>query len=848
MKRFRVLFLSILIFSFLIPLFTKAGAFADQNSSQNSTQVQTGIFLPTSYLQYYKLDNPYALCRYTGNGEDFVAISHKDAIVIYKNEKFSSVPLQLGDVSVKAVQRYGNFLLFLYDSNVHYVDISGFEEDGWSSTPVNTHIFSANSFSIHGDYIVVHTSDYVKKYKISTDLSGGFTIDESTESKAFFQNSAMLLLSPSGEVYCSKIGQDGIFSWQNADSPIIQASNVESLICTEDGSTLYYSCPTGVYGVDMSAQEKTPYQITASAPVGEEPDLGNVYSPKGICLVGDKLWIVDGKINAVQEIDLAKDNSFTEFAITTNSKAINRLTAKVKDIAVDKERIYALDEGRIVVINDIATNERTYNRINLVDDIECFAVGNDYICYYTGEYVHVCKITPDEENELIFNLSNASKSKLANVVDITYSENAFYLITTETIDNDSHPVAYKIDLSNETLHFESVLSTQTSVGSAYEIAVDVFGTIYYCAKEGDNYEFYSYDGKTVEFLARTPITSTIRNLQTDFDGKLYALYDQNSIEIIEKNSVTAKTLKTSANLGEIAPAKSMCLSCNSQTAYFIFEGLILSSSAPSDLNVATPHTIDIPQGFSTAFNANQTFAKVKKGAKLFKIDLSELSGEHFKFVDYTENLSASEEYAVISLDEKYSLLIKDGVSAVARNSDIESAFSVNASNYSRFANVKFATYSLPVLEKLYKTENLVDKFKAVTIVGEITFNGVDYCVVKDGENFGYIPKSFLVESIVTEDGNVKIDDVYVYKKGGVAILDGEGNQLGVFEEKTKVTVLKRGNLLTILYGDGIAYVDSACIVPDSTSDVMKSVAVLIASISVCITALYLENRFLTNNG
>ena len=119
-------------------------------------------------------------------------------------------------------------------------------------------------------------------------------------------------------------------------------------------------------------------------------------------------------------------------------------------------------------------------------------------------------------------------------------------------------------------------------------------------------------------------------------------------------------------------------------------------------------------------------------------------------------------------------------------------------------------------------------------------------MIKDGENCGYIPKTFLVESVITEDGNVKIDDVYVYKKGGVAILDEEGNQLGVFEEKTKVTVLKRGNLLTILYNGGIAYVDSACIVPDSTADVMKSLAVLIASISVCITALYLENRFLTN--
>lgn len=847
MKKFRGFLISILIFAFIIPLFIKAEAFASQNSVQDSTQVETGIFLPTSYLQYYKLDNPYALCRYKSDGEDFVAISHKDAIVVYKNEKFSSVPLALGNVSVKAIQRYGNFLLFLYDSYIHYIDISGFEEDGWTASPINTYIPSANSFSVCGDEVVVHSSDYVKKYKISTDLSGGFTIDESTEERLFFQNSAMLLLSPDGNVYFSKIGQDGIFSWAQPESPVIKASNVESIICTEDGSTVYYSCPNGVYGVDVNAQNSAPYEIVSSKPLDANSDLGNVYTPKGICLVNDKLWIVDSSINAVQEIDLANGNNFTEFAITTNSTAINRLSAKVKDIAVDKERIYALDDGRIVVINDIGTAERTYNRINLNEQIESFAVGNDYICYYSGEYVHVCKITPDDGDELLFTLSDNAKTKLANVVDITYSENVFYVATTETINNESHPVIYKINLTDETLKLEKILSDKTQAGSAIEVTVDVFGIVYYCSKSGENYEFYSFDGNEVESLAKRGITTPIRNLQTDFDGKLYALYDENSIDIIDNGKIISKTLKTSANLGQIEPAKSMCLSCNSQTAYFIFEGLILSSANPSDLDIATPHTIDIPEGFSTAYSKEQTFAKIKEGAKLFKVDLSEVGGEYFKFVDYTENVDKSTDYAVIKLDERYSLVIKNGVSAVVRNSDIESEFYVTNYDYSRYANVKFTAYSLPVLEKLYKTEHQIDKYNKVEIIGEITFNGKLFCIVKDGEKIGYIPKTFLVEKIVTEDGDAQIENVYVYKKGGVIVLDGEGNQLGIFEDKTKVTVLKRGNLLTILYGNGVGYVDSACIVPDSTSDVLKSVAVLIASLSVCITAIYLENRFLTNN-
>ena len=71
------------------------------------TTTSTEIFLPTTYLQYYKLENPYAICREEVDGKEFVAISHKGALVIYSDGRFDeiTVPELAAEEGVPALQR-----------------------------------------------------------------------------------------------------------------------------------------------------------------------------------------------------------------------------------------------------------------------------------------------------------------------------------------------------------------------------------------------------------------------------------------------------------------------------------------------------------------------------------------------------------------------------------------------------------------------------------------------------------------------------------------------------------------------------------------------------------------------
>ena len=847
MKKFRC-FALILIFALLmpfIPFFSKTEVFAEQNI-ENQT-VSTGIFLPTSYLQYYKLDNPFAICRYLSDDEEFVAISHKDEIVVYCNEKFAKIPLDLDGKSVSVLQRYENYLLFLYKSTIHTIDITDFENENWSGTPKNTGIICNNSFSIYGNEIVYHDSNYIYKSKIKSDLSGGFDVDISTSIQVDEDLTAMVHLSKTGNIYYSKVDADGIFVFDGNQKSVFypQAKNVSAITESDDGKSIYYSCPYGVFSIDV--ESKTISTVCESSDLTVESDLGNLYSPRGICYLGNKLWVVDNSINAVQEIDLTT-NSFTQFAITTNSQAINRLSENVQDIVVDKDKIYALDKNRIVVINDINNAERTYNRINLPTPISKFSAGNGFICYSNESTVSVCKLTQNPDDQNIFDLTDIQSTTLSDIgtiEDISFSEGIFYVIRTVILnDGISHPIVYAIDTTKETLLLEPILSDLTAEGYAKQVVADVFGTVYYCSEKDNNYEFYSYDGNQVKLINTFNKTTPIRNLQTDFDGKLYSLLDDNKIVIVTEDGVTPKTLETSQNLGNIKPAKSMCLSCNSETAYFIFEGLILSSSVSSDLDISTPHTIDVPEGFNLNFDVNQKFANVKQGAKLFEIDITNLNGEHFIFKDYADAKSDSQNYAVKVLNDKYSLLICDGVSAVARNSDIQSTFEPTDIDVEKYAVVSFTTYTLPVLQSPYKSNEQIEKFSTVKIVAEINFNGVNYFVVERNGSFGYIPDTFLTDTVILTEEQATAKSAYVYKKDGVKIYDKDGIVIDTLKTKTKVCIVAFGDKLTIIYNGSIAYVDSSAVVTNSNSEILKSIAVFLATLSICITALFFEKRFL----
>ena len=825
MKKLILVILSVITAIALLPIKATANfAVADED------KITTGIFLPTSYLQYYRLDNPYAICRYTDEEDkEVVAISHKNEIVIYRDEKFVPIKLELGDNQVKTIDHYGNYLIFVFDLKLYSVDMSGFNDGGWKVEENLKKLDgkSASDISICANQIAVATESNISVHNVVVSDSG-FSYDDEEVSKSPAEKPSNILFTDNAIYYSTSSGS--IFKCGDG-SYEVNAPGIRSL--AQDGTgKIYYSCNNGIFTTDG---EKI---MTATGKAETEKDLGKIYDPKGICLTGKGLWVVDGTLNAVQEIDLT-DNSFTKFAITTNSKAINRLSDKVKDISVDKDKIYALDEGRIVVINDI-DGENSYNKIDVSADL--FAVGDKKLLTYDMASNTLRLYAIGENTADTLETEEIESANKDNVKDLFYSDGKFYVLYEIYANSVISPVI-KVFGSSE--------YSSLPKGYALQITADVFGNIYYATETqtGDEgyYDFYKVGNPT-------PIISIAKNkklinLQTDLDGKLYALYEGNFVECYEESGNTfSKEIKLSSNLDSVnnatpLKAKSMCLSYNSPTAYFLFNGLILKSVVADEMDISTPSRITLGEDFSVKYDKENEFCKLNLGTNIFEADKDFAEG--FKYLGIGKETEDTD-YALFEINGKYSLVICEGKNYIVRSSDVISRKKATEKAEVGYSAVDFKIYSVPVTEINYAL-NGATKHEKIDILGEVDFNGITYYAINCENGKGYIPKSFILGSLAEEKTYESPRSAYLYDKEGVALYKGEdlSEVKTVLNEKTKVKVVgETENALIIDYNGEKCYALKTAEYFGGESNVKKAAAVILCALSLMAFALFFERKFI----
>lgn len=822
------------IFFALFAPFAALSASADQTDLVN-----TDIFLPTSYLEYYKLQNPYAICKYD-DGEEVIAISHDDAIVIYRNEKFSSIPLPFSSTNrVKTLAHYGNFLLYAYDLNIYSIDLTGFNDDDWQGEIVNTGI-QCLTFSVCGDTLLTATGDNLYFYEIDGQ-SQNFAIKTPATAQRNATKTSNVLLTESGKVYYTSADDSDLMVFDRSDNheeKVVSVSNIRFLADGRDGK-IYFSSSNGVYEVNGNL-------ITTIATVSddkENADLGRLFNPYGVCLTDkNTIWVIDGDINAVQEIDV-KDKTFTKFAITTNSQAVNRLSGRASDLCADDDHVFALDDNRIVSIKISPDGTKSYGRISLEDgSVAIFSAGDGRVCYIADDKIKLFSFKDDGEPDFtvekiaeIDRLPDNSGT-FSNISDVYYSENMFYIIRT-VYDGGDKPEIY-------TLSADGIIQKarlDLPFGEARQITVDVFGQIYYLAEKDGNYEFYEIRKATAEKIFTMPASSKIKNLQTDFDGALYFLTEGNKIAKISGGEMTVKTLGVSSNLEGVGEAQSLCLSYRSETAYFIFSGLILKSTSDDDMDISTPSKISIPEDFDETFVSAATFVRPEKGTKMFEVveNSSEISyGGYF-------NADGQTVYAVLNFG-KYSYAVRDGKEIILRSADAEDAFGAEEKNESAYAVVSFNAFAVPVMKTRYITHSF-SKSEKLSVSGEITFNGKTFSIVSSDNKTGFIPSDFLIYDMVSESGATEIFSAYFYDKNGVPLFsDEEMTQIVTsLPDKTKLTVIDSDDeKYTVLSDGGKAFVERRFIADEGRSDIIKTFIVILVALTLLITALFLERRFL----
>ena len=603
-----------------------------------------------------------------------------------------------------------------------------------------------------------------------------------------------------------------------------------------DGENVYYSTANGVYKIDVSKQT-TSLLISAVA----DKKLFNLVEPQGVSYHDGMLYIADRTMNTVYEFDLDK-NELTDLAVTDRGDSHVRLDGAV-DFDNDGAEIFTL-EHECVKSYDIVTGRKSAYTLSGLRGARLIAADGGYIFLADSSYPYVVKRDGESLKEVAI---SGDASKFKNVTDVKSHEGAFYFINNESINSVMTACFYR--LSTLDMRIEKIGGV---VGTGLKLTSDVFGNFYVCVKNGNVFEYYSFNIADFEATFSTyPLFTTTTeplSLFVDIESDVYALFDGGVMRCFPDlygADPDLYQIVLSDNLPADTKIKEALLIGGTTDVYFLSDSVLLKAEDGSALgeSIVTPSRLAVPEDYKIELDLSPTLATVKKGAKLFTVEpptLNEQKGtsdRYFTYADFTVQ-TADDEYIVLSETEKYFLLSTGTYYALARREDV-TVFEARICDYNGeyYMVSAFGVSCYPQTDGYFENGRLsVDQ--KVTANGAVTFNGVKYVYVSAGEVNGFVPET-LLKTAVSDDNTPT--DYYTVKiaKGGATVFKDEAltEAIGSLEaEKQYYALSGQNGVVKIIYGDGVAYISSAN-VASSTSYSIKNIIVISALFIALLSSL-----------
>ncbi len=804
MKKVFALFLTLL---FVLAIgFSTATAF-----SMTENKISTSIVTPASYEEFCDLNSPIDVYR----DEDIIVIAEANRIITFSNETFKFYPLT--NYNISKISYFLGYVLFLSNSRIYSLNL---ETSEIFETPVNVATF----FTLYGNTLVSNPSNSVYYYAISQTETGlEFTITQTFN--LGYNVSAMAL----DKDYLYFFHEKKLYKFVGGSCQEVINNLPAERFSAVINNKVYFTSPNGLYEIDVAASS-----LKTLAVKSEKLELGSVYEPQGVFVFNNALLLCDSSLNAVALYDL-QNYGFTDYAITSRSDADNRISSEVYDISAGNNKIYALDNNAVKVYD---TENKLHYSLSLsgFQGASIISVLDDYILLSSGSNTYLVK----EENGKLSQVQiKTDVSSFKNVTSICSYEDAFYFINNETISSNQYAVIYKLSLS--TLEISSIGAI---AGRGDLIEADLFGKIYICVFDASQqtYSIYSSQISEINPTLLVSLQSTPLSFVVDFETNLYVLVSGNEILKFTNPSyaVTSSQISLSQNLPSQISAKKICLLEATNRAFALYEGFIVELG--TELEISTPQKLQIPNDYENKLNISPEIVTVNEGAKIFKIDLPSHTkeDEFFKYVNYEQTKTTLKFVKLFETDRYYLVANAEGY-YVVRITDVTCDSAVfKTENKKAYLVSNANTYLYPVIEDYFKNQPLSTN-QEITVIASLDFNGVNYSLIKSGENEGYVPTSMLKNSIATSSipQNYKTKTIGA-KKAIVYAEEGLLTQIGEILENSTVYILEEKNgVAKIIYNDGVGYINSSFIVDAGYYSKRNLIVILVLFIGIFSTSIYL---------
>ncbi len=802
-------------FTILIAVFSLSAA---KICARAETTVELEAYLPSSYLEYFELNKPLDVWT---DGTEFV-ICETNRIIRFDGTTFTT--FDLSAYSVSEVYKKDNFIIFLSSSRIYALNVST------GAVTEQTQLIAGSAFDICGDVLVTNPSSEIRYYYINTK-NDEFSAEELQSRRVSLTfTPSVLTLTDSDELFYMHEGSLYKMTDRSTETIAQSIPNARSLGCGEN--KIFISFEDGIKVLDAKSGDELTF-----IPISGERKLSSPSHPRGVFYHDSYLFIADDNLDAILRMDV-KLGSISNFYITTNYNAIDRISPDSKGVYATDSEIYILDSSLIKAVD---------RKTNAVREIPLTGLGNFKMIASNGESFLLSSgtnliLAKEKNGDLESQTISGNLSRFENVTALSTFENDYFILNNETVNNQQRAVIYKLSANGTLSQYSSI------AGRGETLTCDVFGDVYaeiYSESDG-KYYVYANDISASKHKLITTSSQKLIAISADYEGNLFCLTENNEIIKSTDGENETFTLKLSSNLPSNSVATGLAITQGGENAYLLFKGFILSVKLEA-LTYSTPQKIAVPDDFSMSFSENLNYVTLKDGAKLFEVSLDRFPnlGDYFDYESMSANSDTQSNYILITTVGRYSLIANDELCAIVRSEDTVSAEPQSENkNTLSYVVSDCNLYSYPLI-KDFATNNSVSKNDALTVLKTFKFNDIDFALVKSGDKVGYIATGMLKNGIAANLTATTYTS-HSLSKNTKAFYDKELTD--------SYTNLKKGDIVTvlenndgvckILYDGKVCFIKSDAVQQKSRQTVKNVVVISLAFIALFSSAIYVALRLL----
>lgn len=801
------------------------------------TSLSVYPYVPSSALETFSPNSPKE-----SYFEDGLFVINDEATSLFVSDGIRKPEKKANFVSLGTIRNFNSDYLLLSENGSIYM----FSKTDYTSTAIIDSVENKNigtTFDYNGEFLVTGTNRKVIIYTLSGNVAifaSEITTNTDNSPVAINPRGDVFFVNDNGGFCIKKTGEDNIEQIFGYTPKKIIANDTVAYFIDDSGKICKYTISENNVTELNTLEKHKPFQ------------LGNVLNPTGISFKGENLLIttaesqeVTNSFSAVQEFKVNGNTlEFTGFAVASGKTAYNRTSFTAKEVSVYENNIAVLDDTKLTLsvngefsnlfLNDLNDSSFSSNKVE---------VGNNTLLLTE-------KASPAYKLLSINGFTEITSGSLNGdyLSDVCYQNGKFYILTLNTYQNGN---ATLYTLSEDGSISEILNLTGVYNGAPYPlISVDTNNNVYVLNTKENCIE--KYDSSLQKSILTTLNGVGAIEMQTDLNGKIYALYD---------NSLFVTSGESQESLSLALTPKDFALSFSSKKAYFLFNGeeTVYATEGAKNANTVdllTPESYVVTNTSANIDNLNLVSAT--SGIALYEVDASS-QVMAYKGIRYGEgeNYYLSCNFTISggsSLSEKtYSLLIGEKIvfALTSLLTDVTDSLLTEIPAKDVFVTTDVNAYYIPILtvngEHVLKDSVRLktgDLIKA-THVANLLDRDFYYAKITE-TTFGYVPVNFTAP-ILSKDALTESYKIKKIKQADVFSDKQLTNKITTLEENTEIRFVSEENgIAEIMFstesGYVTAYINAENIKKVPSTALKTALVVFSAGLVLFATSLYLILR------